>query len=163
MGGLGETAFIFCSVVMMVSSNRQGGRFATPIAPRPAPACDSPWGNQDTRVRLSLANADKHHDSLPNDVATLQQLLLERNVEPAQARAEASSARAEAPDARAEISNAEALIAYRPPLQTLIVAAVLIQIVARQMVHIYGATPARLCNHARRSCRWQASAPCTPH
>src|SRR5262249_28043622 len=31
----------------------EAGRFATPTAPRPASACDSPWG-QDTSVRLSF-------------------------------------------------------------------------------------------------------------
>ena len=40
---------IYCSVVM-VSSNRRGGAFVTPTAPRPASACDSPWG---TRTPLS--------------------------------------------------------------------------------------------------------------
>src|SRR6516225_5060981 len=33
----------------------EAGRFATPTAPRPASACDSPWGNQDTSVRLSFS------------------------------------------------------------------------------------------------------------
>jgi hypothetical protein len=33
----------------------QAGRFATPTAPRPASACDSPWGIQDTSVRLSFS------------------------------------------------------------------------------------------------------------
>jgi hypothetical protein len=31
----------------MVSSNAaEAGRFATPTAPRPASACDSPWGSR---------------------------------------------------------------------------------------------------------------------
>jgi hypothetical protein len=50
-------AMIFCSVVMVSSDAPRAGRFATPTAPRPAPACDSPW---DPGHRLSdeaLANA----------------------------------------------------------------------------------------------------------
>ena len=30
-------------------------RFATPTAPRPAPACDSPWGSRTPSVRLSFS------------------------------------------------------------------------------------------------------------
>jgi transposase len=52
------------------------------------------------------------HDSLPDDVATLKQLLLARDAELAQARAEAASARAEASSARAEASSTEALIMH---------------------------------------------------
>ena len=32
----------------------EAGRFATPTAPRPASACDSPWGTRTTSVRLSF-------------------------------------------------------------------------------------------------------------
>jgi hypothetical protein len=35
-------------------STNEAGRFATPTAPRPASARDSPWG-QDTSVRLSFS------------------------------------------------------------------------------------------------------------
>ena len=59
------------------------------------------------------------HDSLPDDVDTLRQLLLARDAELAQAQAEAASARAEAAsacaeaaNARAEASSAEALITH---------------------------------------------------
>jgi transposase len=52
------------------------------------------------------------HDSLPDDVETLKQLLLARDAELAQARAEAASARAEASSARAEASSTEALIMH---------------------------------------------------
>ena len=51
-------------------------------------------------------------DSLPNDIETLKQLVHIRDVELAQARAEASNALAEASNARAEASSAEALIAH---------------------------------------------------
>jgi transposase len=52
------------------------------------------------------------HDSLPDDVETLKQLLLARDAELAQARAEAANAQAEAANARAEASSAEALITH---------------------------------------------------
>jgi len=54
-------------------------------------------------------NAD---DSLPDDIEILKRLLRTREVELAQARAEASTARAEASNARAEASSAEALITH---------------------------------------------------
>jgi transposase len=54
-------------------------------------------------------NAD---DSLPNDIEILKHLVRTREVELAQARAEASTARAEASNARAEASSAEALITH---------------------------------------------------
>jgi transposase len=52
------------------------------------------------------------HDSLPDDVETLRQLVLARDAELTQARVEAASARAEAANARAEASSAEALITH---------------------------------------------------
>jgi transposase len=52
------------------------------------------------------------HDSLPDDIETLKQLLLVRDAEVAQARAEAANAQAEAANARAEASSAEALITH---------------------------------------------------
>jgi transposase len=52
------------------------------------------------------------HDSLPDDIETLKQLLLVRDAEVARARAEAANAQAEAASARAEASSAEALITH---------------------------------------------------
>ena len=52
------------------------------------------------------------NDFLPDDVETLRQLVLARDVELTQARVEAASARAEAANARAEASSAEALITH---------------------------------------------------
>jgi transposase len=52
------------------------------------------------------------NDSLPDDVETLQRLLLARDAELAQAQAEAASAQAEAANARAEASSAAALITH---------------------------------------------------
>jgi transposase len=51
-------------------------------------------------------------DSLPDDVETLRRLLLARDTELAQARAEVAGARAEASSARAEATSTEALVVH---------------------------------------------------
>src|SRR6266516_5207652 len=54
---------IFWSVVMVVSSkSAEAGRFATPTAPRPASACDSPWDQDTTRqVKSQLIHVSVGH------------------------------------------------------------------------------------------------------
>ena len=58
---------IFCSVVV-VSSNRRGGALRHPTAPRPASACDSPWGLGNPVVSVHSAGAaiiSWHQTSMP--------------------------------------------------------------------------------------------------
>jgi transposase len=52
------------------------------------------------------------HDSLPDDIDTLKQLVLARDAELVQARAEVAQARAEASSARAEATSTEALVVH---------------------------------------------------
>jgi hypothetical protein len=49
----------------------RGGRFATPTASRPAPACDSPWGPGSRYLVPNAPSGGQCHGFLVNEVAPL--------------------------------------------------------------------------------------------